>query len=80
MTSRTKLAAKLKTRTRLGDQGDNATRKPISMPGTSAEEACYAQVRSLPLGAWFEFASNQQAICPGNGCPGIARRQATHCS
>ena len=40
MTSRTKLAAKLKARTRLGDQGANATRKPISMPRTSAEEAC----------------------------------------
>ncbi|USI99367.1 DUF1631 domain-containing protein [Xanthomonas prunicola] len=60
VTSRTELAAKLKARTRLGDQGDSAPRKPAATPRTPAEEECYAQLRSLPFGTWFEFVINQQ--------------------
>lgn len=60
MTSRTELTAKLRARTRLGDQGDNAPRKDIATPRSPAEEACYTQLRSLPFGTWFEFVVNQQ--------------------
>ncbi|PPV09013.1 hypothetical protein XBLMG947_0661 [Xanthomonas bromi] len=60
VTSRTELAARLKARTRLGDQGDSAPRKPAATQRTPAEEQCYTQVRSLPFGTWFEFVINQQ--------------------
>ncbi|WP_115554509.1 DUF1631 domain-containing protein [Xanthomonas arboricola] len=60
LTSRTELAAKLKARARLGDQGDTAARKPAITPRTPDEEACYVQLRSLPFGTWFEFVINQQ--------------------
>ncbi|AKM26326.1 DUF1631 family protein [Xanthomonas citri pv. citri] len=60
VTSRTELAAKLKARARLGDQGDSAPRKQAATPRTPAEEECYLQVRSLPFGTWFEFVVNQQ--------------------
>lgn len=59
-TSRTELATRLKARTRLGDQGDGAPRKDVAGPRSPAEEACYAQLRSLPFGSWFEFVINQQ--------------------
>ncbi|RBJ40158.1 DUF1631 domain-containing protein, partial [Xanthomonas oryzae pv. oryzae] len=60
VTSRTELAAKLKARTRLGDQGDSAPRKAAATPRTPAEEQCYTQLRNLPFGTWFEFVVNQQ--------------------
>ncbi|SON84961.1 conserved hypothetical protein [Xanthomonas citri pv. fuscans] len=60
VTSRTELAAKLKARARLGEQGDSAARKQAATPRTPAEEECYLQVRSLPFGTWFEFVVNQQ--------------------
>ncbi|PPU04543.1 DUF1631 domain-containing protein [Xanthomonas arboricola] len=60
MTSRTELAARLKARSRLGDQGDSAPRKDVAGPRSPAEEACYMQLRSLPFGSWFEFVINQQ--------------------
>ncbi|XHH29009.1 DUF1631 domain-containing protein [Xanthomonas euroxanthea] len=60
MTSRTELTARLKTRTRLGDQGDSAPRRDIATARSPAEEACYVQLRSLPFGSWFEFVINQQ--------------------
>ncbi|KQQ80181.1 thymidine phosphorylase [Xanthomonas sp. Leaf131] len=60
LTSRTELTAKLKARTRLGDQGDNTPRKEAATPRSPAEEACYTQLRSLPFGTWFEFVVNQQ--------------------
>ncbi|MBB4604862.1 DUF1631 domain-containing protein [Xanthomonas arboricola] len=59
-TSRTELAARLKARTRLGDQGDGAPRKDVAGPRSPTEEACYTQLRSLPFGSWFEFVINQQ--------------------
>ncbi|KHL52748.1 DUF1631 family protein, partial [Xanthomonas cannabis] len=58
--SRTELAAKLKARARLGEQADTAAHKPAAIPRTPAEDACYAQLRSLPFGTWFEFVINQQ--------------------
>ncbi|WP_076038412.1 DUF1631 domain-containing protein [Xanthomonas campestris] len=60
LTSRTELTAKLKARTRLGDQGDSAARKQNAVPRSPEEEACYTQLRSLPFGTWFEFVVNQQ--------------------
>ncbi|MBB4127040.1 hypothetical protein GGR77_002354 [Xanthomonas translucens] len=59
LTSRTELSAKLKARTRLGDQGDDAER-PLLAPRNEAEQAAYARLRSLPFGTWFEFVTNQQ--------------------
>ena len=59
--SRTELAMRLKSRTRLGQQTDNThvvgeNAPPLLPP----EQACYEQIRHLPFGTWFEFVSNQQ--------------------
>ncbi|QNH20060.1 hypothetical protein HEP73_00958 [Xanthomonas sp. GW] len=59
LTSRTELSAKLKARTRLGDQGEDGER-PLLAPRNEAEQAAYARLRSLPFGTWFEFVTNQQ--------------------
>lgn len=59
-TSRTELAAKLKARTRLGEQQAEAGRKPALAPRTAAEQALHGQLRVLPFGTWFEFTTNQQ--------------------
>ncbi|WP_369936624.1 DUF1631 domain-containing protein [Xanthomonas tesorieronis] len=59
LTSRTELSAKLKARTRLGDQGEEGER-PLLAPRNEAEQAAYARLRSLPFGTWFEFVTNQQ--------------------
>ncbi|MBN6152576.1 DUF1631 domain-containing protein [Xanthomonas sp. AmX2] len=56
--SRTELSAKLKARTRLGDQGDGE--RQTLAPRSVAEQAAYARLRSLPFGTWFEFVVNQQ--------------------
>ncbi len=70
VTSRTELAAKLKARSRLGEQGDKeapaAPHKAPPPPRSPAEEEHYRQLRTLPFGTWFEFVTNQQ---------GDARRQ-----
>ncbi|WP_369915757.1 DUF1631 domain-containing protein [Xanthomonas sp. NCPPB 3005] len=59
LTSRTELSAKLKARTRLGDQGEDGER-PLLAPRNDAEQAAYTRLRSLPFGTWFEFVTNQQ--------------------
>ena len=56
--SRTELAMKLKARARLGE--DAVDKGPPLPPRTPAEESCFAQLRTLPFGTWFEFTSNQQ--------------------
>lgn len=56
--SRTELAAKLKARARLGQTAKPPKRAPP--PRSAAEEGCYAQLRALPFGSWFEFVLNQQ--------------------
>lgn len=59
--SRTELSARLKARTRLGEQSDAGdSRKAAPLARTTAEEDCYRQLRSLPFGSWFEFITNQQ--------------------
>ena len=63
ITSRTELAAKLKTRTRLGETGEaeeEERRKKVEPTRSEAEEAHYRQLRTLPFGTWFEFTVNQQ--------------------
>jgi len=63
ITSRTELTARLKARTRLGDQGhaeDGSRREEPQAPRSPAEEACYQQLRLLPFGTWFDFHTNQQ--------------------
>ena len=56
--SRTELTMKLKARAGLGE--DAVEKTPPLPPRTSAEEACYGQLRTLPFGTWFEFTTNQQ--------------------
>jgi hypothetical protein len=56
--SRTELAMKLKARARLGEEAID--KGPPLPPRTPDEEACFAQLRTLPFGTWFEFTSNQQ--------------------
>jgi len=62
VTSRTELTAKLKARSRLGEQGEAevASRKPAPPVRTPAEEGHYRGLRTLPFGTWFEFTVNQQ--------------------
>lgn len=63
ITSRTELAAKLKTRTRLGEAGDpdeEERRRKVEPARTEEEEGYYRQLRTLPFGTWFEFTVNQQ--------------------
>jgi hypothetical protein len=59
--SRTELAMRLKSRTRLG-QGSEVTgpggEKLAPLDGP--EKACYDQIRHLPFGTWFDFVINQQ--------------------
>jgi hypothetical protein len=57
-TSRTELSARLKARSRLGDQGEDE--RPPLAPRNVTEQAAYARLRSLPFGTWFEFVTNQQ--------------------
>ncbi|MCS4232779.1 hypothetical protein M2410_003545 [Stenotrophomonas chelatiphaga] len=60
-TSRTELTARLKARTRLGEQAEaHDTRRLAPLARSPVEEDCYRQLRTLPFGTWFEFISNQQ--------------------
>ena len=59
--SRTELTARLKARTRLGEQADGGdARRLAPLARTSAEEDGYRQLRSLPFGTWFEFTTTPQ--------------------
>ncbi|HTA66221.1 MAG TPA: DUF1631 family protein, partial [Xanthomonadaceae bacterium] len=58
--SRTELAIKMKTRTRLGE---NVGAKPAGIelpPLNRHEEECLERIRELPFGTWLEFVTNQQ--------------------
>ena len=57
--SRTELTARLKARMKPGGEAP-AAHKPEPPPRTPEEEACHAQLRTLPFGTWFEFVRNQQ--------------------
>jgi hypothetical protein len=59
--SRTELTARIRARTRLGDQSEGGeTRRAAPLARTPAEEDWYRQLRTLPFGTWFEFTTNQQ--------------------
>lgn len=59
--SRTELTARIRARTRLGEQAEgNEARKVAPLARSVAEEDCYRQLRTLPFGTWFEFTTNQQ--------------------
>lgn len=59
--SRTELTARLRARTRLGEQAEAGDpRKVAPLARSTAEDDCYRQLRTLPFGTWFEFTTNQQ--------------------
>ena len=59
--SRTELTARLRARSRLGEQSDgHDPRKTAPLARNAAEEDLYKQLRTLPFGTWFEFTTNQQ--------------------
>ncbi len=59
--SRTELTARLRARSRLGEQGDgHDPRRTAPLARSAAEEELYKQLRTLPFGTWFEFTTNQQ--------------------
>jgi len=59
--SRTELTARIRARTRLGEQAEGTeARREAPLARSPAEEDCYRQLRTLPFGTWFEFISNQQ--------------------
>ncbi|HEY5850977.1 MAG TPA: DUF1631 domain-containing protein [Lysobacter sp.] len=51
--TRTELALKLKSRTRLGE--DEAPRPQETQPRDPHEQECWQHLRTLPFGTWFEF-------------------------
>lgn len=55
--TRTELAMKLKTRSRLG--ANEVAPLPASTPRNVREEECYVHLRSLPFGSSIEFNTNQ---------------------
>lgn len=59
--SRTELTARIRARSRLGEQADTAEhRREAPLARSPAEEDYYRQLRTLPFGTWFEFTTNQQ--------------------
>jgi hypothetical protein len=59
--SRTELTARLRARTRLGEQVEASDpRRVAPLARSTAEDDCYRKLRTLPFGTWFEFTTNQQ--------------------
>jgi len=59
--SRTELTARIRARTRLGEQAEGSeAHKAAPLARSPAEEDRYRQLRTLPFGTWFEFTTNQQ--------------------
>lgn len=54
-TSRTELSARLKARARLGERAGTPTGTAPATPRSSAEEAAYQQLSTLPFGSWFDI-------------------------
>lgn len=54
-TSRTELSARLKARARLGEHAGTVAGTTPATPRSSAEEAAYQQLSSLPFGSWFDI-------------------------
>ena len=59
--SRTELTARIRARTRLGEQAEGSeAHRATPLARSPAEEDRYRQLRTLPFGTWFEFTTNQQ--------------------
>jgi hypothetical protein len=58
--SRTEIAMKLKTRTRLGEHAAAKVGALELPPLNEQEEECLERIRTLPFGTWLEFVTNQQ--------------------
>ena len=58
--SRTELAVKLRSRARLGEEGQPQVPRSPLPARDEREQACWEQIRALPFGTWFEFVQNQQ--------------------
>jgi hypothetical protein len=59
--SRTELAMRLKSRTRLGQNVEHTGPSGEKIaPLDAAEQACFDRIRHLPFGTWFDFVVNQQ--------------------
>jgi hypothetical protein len=59
--SRTELAMRLKSRTRLGQNVEVTGPSGEKLaPLSNEEKVCLDQIRHLPFGTWFEFVTNQQ--------------------
>ncbi|WP_069117952.1 DUF1631 family protein [Stenotrophomonas muris] len=54
-TSRTELSARLKARARLGEHAAGGSADAPRTPRSSAEEAAYQQLVTLPFGSWFDI-------------------------
>ncbi len=54
-TSRTELSARLKARARLGEHAGTSSAGAPAEPRSSAEEAAYQQLSTLPFGSWFDI-------------------------
>jgi len=54
-TSRTELSARLKARARLGEHAASGSGPASLAPRSSAEEAAYQQLATLPFGSWFDI-------------------------
>ncbi|WP_329842938.1 DUF1631 family protein [Stenotrophomonas hibiscicola] len=54
-TSRTELSARLKARARLGEHAGTPTGTSPATPRSSAEEAAYQHLSTLPFGSWFDI-------------------------
>ncbi|MEC4341131.1 DUF1631 family protein [Stenotrophomonas pavanii] len=54
-TSRTELSARLKARARLGEHAASGSADAPRTPRSSAEEAAYQQLVTLPFGSWFDI-------------------------
>ena len=61
--SRTEIAMKLKSRTRLGEHAAGKISALDLPPLTVQEEECLERIRALPFGTWLEFVTNQQGDC-----------------
>lgn len=55
ITSRTELSARLKARARLGEHAASGSDTAPQAARSSAEEAAYQQLSTLPFGSWFDI-------------------------
>ena len=62
--SRTEMAMRLKSKTRLGEEGADTAhakgRQPLQPPLSDEEIATLERLKTLPFGTWFDFVTNQQ--------------------